>query len=385
MLTARSQSQMDSVVVVLPDTSNVRVPIHATTRLWHVLGLAAQQYGATEFEASQWKAFSVQTGELLPGNLRACALPPGTTIRVEAAQPPLSGGFQPAVLVRSVTTPRAAKRDEPGLMSVTVLLAVNPDGSTMEGPKRRAALRQGRGMKIKVAVIPTEAVSSLRDRVTAVGFSVDPSESFCVDGRVVVSEHLSYKDLRITPNNILSYEESEVGSSSNQYQLSSSMMNANSSTAAPRSRGLSSRPTSPSSAASGGSYSNQSMNQSMSGGRSGLRDSSSRPVSPGVPALSLTSSSQLVRSPSRSQPRRRNVIQDPGPVVRILVEDVEDGGYTYNVTASVDRQVNSLLQFLSNPEAYTVFCDGEPCNDHDTFLYATRGLHGCLFTFHRQQ
>jgi hypothetical protein len=68
-------------------------------------------------------------------------------------------------------------------------------------------------------------------------------------------------------------------------------------------------------------------------------------------------------------------------LVRILFADPDDGEFTYELDVYAGRTVGSLLQFVEEEPRYAILCDGRPVASDTTFLQATEGYDGSLFTF----
>ena len=67
--------------------------------------------------------------------------------------------------------------------------------------------------------------------------------------------------------------------------------------------------------------------------------------------------------------------------IRILFEDPDDDGYTYELDVHGSRHVGALLQFVEAEPNYVIQCDGRHVATQDSFLIATEGYDGSLFTF----
>ena len=353
---------------------------------------AAKDYGATEFEASRWKP-TLAGGDILPSDFRVCSLPPKTCIYIEAPPPPPGAdGFALQGAVRlTKATPRSPREEPSALMSVTVVLKPD-DGVALDASGGNLNLPSREGIKMKVAVNVNDPAVSLRAMIEQKGFTIDPEHRLYSDDRIVVGEHLSFQQLRISRHSILSYKPSPTsprrmrGSDIQGSSIGGSRITSRATS--PRSRPLSPSSRAPPSSTS--FYQNSPNHTSMNGrgdysfsrgDRSGL--STPQPFSLDLSRTQQNRSQISGRTEHVSPSGRRSYpIEMPGGTVRILFEDPEDGGYTYEVHASVDRQVGSLFEFINDPERFELHCDGHPIDVSESFLAATRGLPGTLFTFH---
>ena len=85
-------------------------------------------------------------------------------------------------------------------------------------------------------------------------------------------------------------------------------------------------------------------------------------------------SAEAHRSPATARRRYARL-------VRILFVDPDDDGFTYDLDVWCGRTVSSLLQFVEEEPMYEILCDGRPVEPSATFLEATDGYDGTLFTF----
>lgn len=71
----------------------------------------------------------------------------------------------------------------------------------------------------------------------------------------------------------------------------------------------------------------------------------------------------------------------PHDTIQVFVADPMDSEFIHEVNANRHRMVCSLQQFVENPAAFDICCDGQVVFDTATFEEVTRGDDGCHFKF----
>lgn len=111
-----------------------------------------------------------------------------------------------------------------------------------------------------------------------------------------------------------------------------------------------------------------------------------------------TSSSHLSTFGRDRSPRNRaslllGVLSEDDPTrrreflhhVKILFEDPDDRGFTYDLTVAAERSIGSLLQFIVNSDSYDLLVDGKRVDASVTFLDATDGYDGSFISCERKR